>query len=230
MCRVAELTVVARFTGREAKMTTPLLTTKLYMPPIRPELVPRPRLIEHLNEGLHRRLILVSAPAGFGKTTLISVWIKNSGIVAAWISLDEGDNDPARFLAYLVAALRTIEESIGKGTLAALQSPQPPDSETLLTALINEINALPHRLILALDDYHLITARPVHEAVSFLIDHLPPQMQVVMATRADPPLPIARLRGRGQLTELRQTDLRFSLDEATAFLKQVISRPTTSTP
>jgi LuxR family maltose regulon positive regulatory protein len=204
-------------------MTTPLLTTKLYMPPIRPELVPRPRLIEHLNEGLHRRLILVSAPAGFGKTTLISVWIKNSGIVAAWISLDEGDNDPARFLAYLVAALRTIEESIGKGTLAALQSPQPPDSEILLTALINEINALPHRLILALDDYHLITARPVHEAVSFLIDHLPPQMQVVMATRADPPLPIARLRGRGQLTELRQTDLRFSLDEATAFLKQVMA-------
>ncbi len=204
-------------------MATALLTTKLYMPPIRPELVPRSHLIEHLNEGLHRRLILISAPAGFGKTTLISVWIKNSGIAAAWIALDEGDNDPARFLAYLVAALRTVEQDIGKGALSALQSPQPPDPETLLTALLNEINALPYRLILVLDDYHLITARPVHDAVTFLLDHLPPQMQVVMATRADPPLPIARLRGRGQLTELRQTDLRFSLGEATAFLKQVMA-------
>ena len=204
-------------------MAAALLTTKLYMPPIRPELVPRPQLIELLNEGLHRRLILISAPAGFGKTTLISVWIKQSGIPTAWISLDEGDNDPARFLAYLVAALRTIEADIGKGALTALQSPQPPDSEALLTALINEINALPHRLILVLDDYHLLTAQAVHKALTFLLDHLPPQMQVVMATRADPPLSLARFRGRGQLIELRQSDLRFSLNEATSFLRQIMA-------
>ena len=207
-------------------MSFPLLTTKLYMPPIRPELVPRPQLMRALrpqqpNEGLHRKLVLISAPAGFGKTTLISAWIKQIGIDTAWISLDEGDNDPARFLAYLVAALRTIKEDIGKGALTALQSPQPPDSESLLTALINEINALPQRLILVLDDYHLVTARQVHNAVAFLLDHLPPQMLLVLAGRADPPLPLSRLRGRGQLTEIRQTDLRFSLDEARAFLQQV---------
>jgi LuxR family maltose regulon positive regulatory protein len=203
-------------------MATPLLTTKLYMPPIRPERVPRPQLIDHLNEGLHSRLILVSAPAGFGKTTLVSAWIKQSRIPAAWISLEESDNDPARFLAYLVAALRTIEGEIGRGALTALESPQPPATEALLTGLINELNAIPHPTILALDDYHLITAQPIHNAVTFLLDHLPPQMHVVVATRGDPPLPIARLRGRGLLTELRQTDLRFSLDEATAFLNEVM--------
>ena len=203
-------------------MATPLLTTKLYMPPIRPELVLRPHLLERLNEGLHRKLILISAPAGFGKTTLISAWIKDSGIPAAWISLDESDNDPARFLAYLVAALRTIKADIGKGALSALQAPQPPASEAILTALINQLDDLPHSLFLVLDDYHLITAKSIHQAIAFFLDHLPPQIHVVIATRADPPLPVARLRGRGQLAELRQTDLRFSLDEATAFLNQVM--------
>jgi LuxR family maltose regulon positive regulatory protein len=207
----------------EAEMATPLLTTKLYMPPIRPELVPRPHLLERLNEGLHRKLILISAPAGFGKTTLISAWIKDSGIPAAWISLDESDNDPARFLAYLVAALRTIQPDIGKGALSALQAPQPPSSEAILTALINQLDDMPHSLFLVLDDYHLITARSIHKALAFFLDHLPPQIHVVIATRADPPLPLARLRGRGQLTELRQMDLRFRLDEATAFLNQVMA-------
>lgn len=203
-------------------MATPLLTTKLYMPPIRPELVPRPHLLERLNEGLHRRLILISAPAGFGKTTLVSAWIKDSGMPAAWISLDESDNDPARFLAYLVAALRTIKTDIGKGALSALQAPQPPAAEAILTALINQLDDLPHSLFLVLDDYHLITAKSIHKALAFFLDHLPPQIHVVIATRSDPPLPVARLRGRGQLTELRQTDLRFSLDEATAFLNEVM--------
>ncbi|MEJ2732766.1 MAG: LuxR C-terminal-related transcriptional regulator [Anaerolineae bacterium] len=203
-------------------MATPLLTTKLYMPPIRPELVPRPHLLERLNEGLHRKLIVISAPAGFGKTTLISAWIKESGIRAAWISLDENDNDPARFLAYLVAALRTIQPDIGKGALSALQAPQPPASEAILTALINQLDDLSHSLLLVLDDYHLITAKSIHKALAFFLDHLPPQIHVVIATRADPPLSLARLRGRGQLTELRQIDLRFGLDEATAFLNQVM--------
>jgi LuxR family maltose regulon positive regulatory protein len=203
-------------------MSIPLLTTKLYMPPIRPELVQRPRLIEHLNEGLHRKLVLICAPAGFGKTTLVSAWTKDCGVATAWISLDESDNDPARFLAYLVAALRTINKDIGKGTLSALGSPQPPGQEAILTELINDINTLPNSLILVLDDYHLITAKPIHDAVTFLLEHLPLRMHLAIATRADPPLPIARLRGRGQLTELRQTDLRFSLDEATTFLNQVM--------
>lgn len=203
-------------------MATPLLTTKLYMPPIRLELVARPHLMERLNEGLHRKLIVISAPAGFGKTTLINAWIKESEVPAAWISLDENDNDPARFLAYLIAALRTVQADIGKGALSALQAPQPPASESILTAVINQLSNLPHSLLLVLDDYHLITTNSIHRALGFFLDHLPPQIHVVIATRADPPLPVARLRGRGQLTELRQMDLRFSLDEATAFLNHVM--------
>jgi LuxR family maltose regulon positive regulatory protein len=210
-----------------------LLTTKLYIPPVRPELVPRPRLVERLDAGLHRKLTLISAPAGFGKTTLLSEWVAGYDQPVAWLSLDEGDNDPARFLAYLVAALRTVEERIGEGTLAALQSPRPPPLERLLTVLINEVNVAPdagdrprsgpqERFILVFDDYHLITAQPIHDALTFLLDHLPGNMHLVIATRADPPLPIARLRGRGQLTELRLSDLRFTLDEMAAFLTQVM--------
>jgi LuxR family maltose regulon positive regulatory protein len=203
-------------------MTTPLLTTKLYIPPVRPELVPRPHLIERLNVGLHRKLTLISAPAGFGKTTLLSEWVTGCGRPVAWLSLDEGDNDPARFLAYLVVALQTIEPNVGQGMLSAFQAPQPPPMESLLTALVNEIAAAPDPLVLVLDDYHLITARPVHDAITFLLDHLPPQVHLVIASRADPPLPIARLRGRGQVTELRLANLRFTPGEAAAFLNQVM--------
>ncbi len=204
-------------------MSAPLLTTKLYMPPLRPELVPRPRLLDRLDEGMQRKLILISAPAGFGKTTLVSNWIRQKAIPAAWISVDESDNDPARFLAYLIASLQTVQADIGESALNALQSPQPPAAQALLTEVINQISARPQELVLVLDDYHLLTAQPVHEAVVFLLDHLPPQMHLVIATRADPPLPMARLRGRGQLTELRQADLRFSLNEATAFLNRVMA-------
>jgi LuxR family maltose regulon positive regulatory protein len=208
-------------------MTTPLLTTKLYIPPVRPELVPRPRLIERLNAGLYRKLTLISAPAGFGKTTLLSEWVYRGGegtppLPVAWVSLDEGDNDLTRFLAYLIAALQTIEASIGQGALGTLQSPQPPPMEEFLTALINQINAIPDHFVLVLDDYHLIKAQPVHNALTFLLDYLPPQMHLVIASRADPPLPLARLRGRGQLIELRLADLRFTPDEAAAFLNQVM--------
>jgi LuxR family maltose regulon positive regulatory protein len=204
-------------------MPTALLMTKLYMPPSRPELVPRPRLMQQLDQGVQRRLTLISAPAGFGKTTLVSAWIRETGIPAAWLSLDAEENDPARFLTYLVAALQSVDEALGQGLTDSLQSSQPPVKEDLLTTLINQIAALPYRLVLVLDDYHLITAAAVHEAVAFLLEHLPPQMHLVITTRADPPLPIARLRGRGQLTELRQTDLRFSLEEAAIFLEQVTS-------
>jgi LuxR family transcriptional regulator, maltose regulon positive regulatory protein len=197
----------------------PLLTTKLFVPPPQPAVVPRPRLIGRLNEGLRRRLTLVSAPAGFGKTTLVGEWVAGCGLPAAWLSLDEGDNDPARFLAYLVAALRTIRANVGEGVLGALRSPQPPPAESILTALLNEIAAVPEDFVLVLDDYHVIDARAVDDALTFLIEHLPPGMHLVIATREDPHLPLARLRARGQLTELRAADLRFTSSEAAEFLK-----------
>jgi LuxR family maltose regulon positive regulatory protein len=145
-----------------------------------------------------------------------------SEIKLAWLSLDEGDNDPVRFLAYFVAALQTIEANIGKGALSALQSPQPPPTEAVLTSLLNEITALPDRIVLVLDDYHLIESQPIHDALTFLLEHLPLQMHLVIATRDDPLLPLARLRARGQLTELRATDLRFTSTEAVEFLNQVM--------
>jgi LuxR family maltose regulon positive regulatory protein len=203
-------------------MDTPLLTTKLYIPPVRPELVSRPRLIERLNEGLHRKLTLVSAPAGFGKTTLLIEWVRNCGCPVAWVSLDESDNDLTRYMTYFVAALQTIEVDIGEGVLSAFQAPKPPPIESVLTGLINEIAAVQEQFALVLDDYHVIEAQPIHDALTFLLDHLPPQMHLVIATRSDPPLPIARLRGRGQLTELRATDLRFTSDETATFLNQVM--------
>jgi LuxR family maltose regulon positive regulatory protein len=204
-------------------MATPILATKLYIPPPWPKIVLRPRLIERLNEGLHGRLTLVSAPAGFGKTTLVSEWIAGCRRPAAWLSLDAGDNDPARFLAYLVAALQTIAAPIGAGVAAVLQSPQPPPVEAILTALLNDITTVPDSFVLVLDDYHVIDAKPVDMALAFLLEHLPPQMHLVIATREDPDLPVARLRARGQLTELRVADLRFTLSEAAGFLNQVMS-------
>jgi LuxR family maltose regulon positive regulatory protein len=227
-------------------MITPLLQTKLYIPPVRPDIVPRPRLVQRLNAGLHRSLTLISAPAGFGKTTLVSTWLHQlrgewTGLSAAsqppapparaaWLSLDEGDNDPARWLSHLVAALQTVQSDLGATALAALQSPQPPPLEGILATLINDVAALHGRgdgvedvspvrsLVLVLDDYHLITAQRVHDGLTFLLDHLPPNLHLVIVTRADPPLPIPRLRGRGQLTELRQSDLRFTSAEAADFL------------
>ena len=201
---------------------TPILATKLYIPPPRPNVVLRPRLIERLNEGLHRKLTLISAPAGFGKTTLVSEWVAGIERLAAWLSLDEGDNDPTRFLTYLVAALQTIAPNIGEGVLGVLQSPQPPPTESILTALLNEITTLPDHFILVLDDYHVIDAKPVDQALTFLLEHLPPQMHLVITTREDPQLPLARLRARGQLTELRAADLRFTPAEAAEFLNQVM--------
>ena len=200
-------------------MSTPILATKLYVPPPRPEAVPRPRLVERLNEGLHRRLILVSAPAGFGKTTLIGEWVATLPRPVAWLSLDEGDNDPARFLSYLVAALRTIAPNMGEGVLGALQSPQPPPTESVLTALLNEITTIEDDFVLVLDDYHVLDSGAVDEALTFMLEHLPPRLKLVIATREDPPLPIARLRARGQMSELRAADLRFTPTEAAGFLE-----------
>jgi LuxR family transcriptional regulator, maltose regulon positive regulatory protein len=167
-------------------MSTPVLATKLFVPPPQPRVVPRPRLVERLDDGLQRGLILVCAPAGFGKTTLIGEWVAALPRPVAWLSLDEGDNDPTRFLAYLVAALRTIAADIGEAMLGALGSPQPPPTESLLTALISEISTVEGSLTLVLDDYHAVDAKPVDDALAFLIEHLPPRMHLIIATREDP--------------------------------------------
>ncbi len=203
-------------------MSAPILATKLYMPAPRSRVVPRPRLIERLDAGLDGKLTLISAAAGCGKTTLVSAWAAGCGLPAAWLSLDEGDCDPTRFLIYLIAALQTVAPSVGHGALAALQAPPPPSPEAILTAVLNDIAALPDRLILVLDDYHAIDALAVDQALAFLLQNLPSPLHLVIATREDPPLPLARLRARGQLTELRAADLRFTSGEAAEFLNQVM--------
>jgi LuxR family maltose regulon positive regulatory protein len=152
-----------------------------------------------------------STSAGYGKTTLVTQWLR--GRLNRWLSLDKADNDPARFLAYLIAALKQIDECIGENTRAMLQSPQPLPPELILTTLVNEIALVPTPFILVLDDYHAIEALPIHQQLDFLVEHQPPQMHLVLLTREDPPLPLARLRARAQMAEIRQDDLRFSPEE-----------------
>ncbi|MBE0696426.1 MAG: AAA family ATPase, partial [Anaerolineaceae bacterium] len=221
-------------------MPVPILATKLYLPSFRPGIVSRPRLVERLNECLAagRKLAIISAPAGFGKTTLVSEWIatltpnpspigRGEGVRVAWLSLDEGENDPSSFLAYLVAALQTLPPKIGGANIGAealrmLQSPQPPPIESILTILLNEIITVPDVFILVLDDYHVIDSKLVDQALTFLLEHLPPRMHLVIVSREDPSLPLSRLRARGQLTELRAADLRFTPAEAAEFLNRVM--------
>ncbi len=210
-------------------MPAPILATKLFMPPPRPHAVLRTRLIERLNEdqGRGRALTLISAPAGFGKSTLLSAWLdqrarQDPKFRVAWLSLDEGDNDPSRFLLYLAAALHGVEPSCGADAMAALHSPQPPSAESILTDLINEIDGIAGDILLVLDDYHAVRSPQVDEELAFLLEHLPARMRLVIATREDPILPLGRLRAKGELTELRAADLRFSPDEAADFLGRVM--------
>ena len=219
-------------------MKAPLLTTKFYIPHLRPVLVPRPRLIAQLNEGMHGKLTLVSAPAGFGKTTVVSAWAWDSGCPVAWVSLDEGDNDPSRFWTYVVAALQQVLPDLGEGMLASLRTTKPPSVEMLLTEWINEFvdrsgellqlfsaSSVPEDracVLLVLDDYHIIKTAEIHEALTFFLQNLPPQLHTVIVTRADPALPLARLRVRAQMTELRAADLRFTLEETALFLNQIM--------
>lgn len=200
----------------------PLIQTKLRNPLVPIDLVSRPRLVERLNDGFRsdNKLTLVSAPAGYGKTSLVSEWLRQNDQPFAWLTLDEGDNNPARFFVYLLASLQRIYPNIGQTAQAMLQAPQPPPSELLLASLINDIAETPHLLVL--DDYHLIEDSAIHEAIAFLLNHMPSHMHLVIATRADPPLPIARLRGRGQLTELHAIDLRFTPAEVRSFLNEVM--------
>jgi LuxR family transcriptional regulator, maltose regulon positive regulatory protein len=195
-----------------------MLASKVFIPPTRPMLVRRPRLMQILNGGLDRALTLISAPAGSGKTVLTADWAASCGRPAAWLSLDEGDNDPAGFLSGLIACLRTICADIGAGVSAVVQSSRPQPTESLLSALLDDIAALPADFLLVLDDYHCIEAKPVRDALALLLEHRPRQMHLAIVTREDPDLPLARLRARGQLTELRAADLRFSHAETAEFL------------
>ena len=223
-------------------MSETLLQTKLYIPPLRPNLVSRPRLIERLNRGLEEdnKLTLISAPAGFGKTTLITEWryrIPDSSDSKSvyqnpkfgWLSLDEGDNDLVQFLSYLLAALQRIIPGIGETALASLNSPQPPSMEAVLTPIVNEIAKMAEAgalrnccYMLVLDDYHVIDAQAVHDSLQFFLDHLPPPLHLAICGRADLPWSLSRLRASSQITELRSTDLRFNLEETAEFLNRIM--------
>jgi LuxR family maltose regulon positive regulatory protein len=210
-------------------MDKPLLQTKLFIPLIRPDpttglrtnLVTRPRLIKQLDEGLPGKLTLICAPAGFGKTTLASSWLAHAGLPAAWLSLDEDDNDFTRFWTYFIAALQTIRPETGTDMLTLLRAlPQPP-SHTILTLLINDLTAISDKFILVLDGYHAIENKTIDQALDFFIDHIPPNVHMVLTSRVDPNFSLARLRANGLLNELRSNDLRFNQTESAKFLQQM---------
>lgn len=206
-------------------MSVPILTTKLFIPPLRTNYVSRLTLVKKLNEGLQTgsRVTLISAPAGYGKTTLISEWAALCKQPIAWLSLDESDSSQSVFLVYFINALQNINKGIGETILAALQSSQPHQMDALIINLLNEIAVLPHNFILVLDDYHLVDSVDVDKTLAFIVDHQPPQMHLVIASREDPPLALARLRTRGQLTELRADQLRFTPSETADFLNRVMA-------
>ena len=205
-----------------------LLATKLNVPGSRPDLVPRPRLAERLDEGLGEGLVLVCAPAGYGKTVLLADWVRRGRYPVAWLSLDAGDNDPARFWRHAVAALDGVRPGISEQMGPLLGPPPPLSFELLVAALINEVADRPdagETLLLVLDDYHVISSQLVHASLGFLLEHRPPGLHLALTSRSDPPLALARLRARGQLTELRAADLRFTPGEAAALLQQVAAAP-----
>lgn len=203
-------------------MLTPIVATKLYLPPLRPILVSRPHLIERLSGGLHRKLTLISAPAGFGKTTLVSEWIALIKLPTAWLALGEEESDPHRFLMYLVAALQTIMPAVGERVLHELQSPQLSPPEAVLAPLLNELATIKVPFVLVLDDYHTINEKLVDQILLYLLTHQPPQMHLIIVTREDPRLPLGRLRAQDQLTELQASHLGFTPSEAATFLTQVM--------
>ena len=199
-----------------------LLRTKLFTPRVPAEVIPRPRLLARLNEGLQRPLILIAAPAGFGKTTLLSQWLAQTGLPTAWLSLDERDNDPIRFWAYVIAALQTLHPEVGSSALTYLQAPQPPPLETILTELLNDLTTIPEDFILVLDDFHAIEHPEIHRAGSFVLEHLPQHTHIAIAGRTEPPLPLPVWRARRQLTEIGPVDLRFTEAEVAEFLNRVM--------
>src|SRR4030066_437223 len=172
------------------------LSTKLFLPPLRSNLVVRERLVQKLNQGVECGLILVSAPAGYGKTTILSAWIDQLGTAKAWLSLDEGDNDPLRFLTYLVAALRMVDPAMDEVVKSKLEFQTHPEPETVLNPLINQLTQIDQHFYLVLDDYHVIQNQDVHNLISYLVEHHPRMFHLVLGTRADPPLPLSKLRAR----------------------------------
>jgi LuxR family transcriptional regulator, maltose regulon positive regulatory protein len=211
-----------------------VLETKLYVPRPREGRVPRARLSERLDRGVASKLVLVSAPAGFGKTTLLTEWLAGRSSEgepgsATWLSLDPGDNDPAHFWTYVIAGLRSLAPSMGATALELLQAPQALPVEAVLTTLLNDLAAVDDDVVLVLDDYHVIESREVHDAMAYLLDHLPPQLHLVIASRSDPPLPLARLRARGELVEVRAADLRFNSEEAASYLNESMGLQLTAT-
>jgi LuxR family maltose regulon positive regulatory protein len=199
-----------------------LLETKLYVPRPPADRIARPRLIDAMSSGAAGKLTVVVAPAGFGKTTLVAAWLANTfgtDAPAGWLSLDPSENEPATFWAYVITALQRVNPGVGAHALSQLQSPKPPPIDAILTSLINEVDALDRDFTLVLDDYHVIDTEAIHGAMTFLVDRLPPRMHLVIASRSEPPLALARLRARGELAELRGADLRFTVEEAAAFLR-----------
>jgi LuxR family maltose regulon positive regulatory protein len=203
-------------------VATPLLRTKIHIPRVRGKLVQRPRLTQQLSENQTGKLILISAPAGSGKTTLVTEWIQDLEQPVAWLSLDHGDNDVTRLLTYIILALQGIKGDFGSSALEMLQSSKQPPMETILIGLINEAIEQLDNFMLVLDDYHVITEKLAHDVISYYIEHIPPMSQVVISTRSDPPWPIARLRAKGEMFEIRERDLRFTYQEANEFLKGVM--------
>src|SRR5258708_24279730 len=202
---------------------TELLVTKFTIPPVRSALLQRSHLLEVLDQSRSFPLTLLSASAGFGKTTLLSTWASQSTSQVAWLTLDEQDNDPTRFWAYVIAALRHSGSPVGEAALAMLHSPQPPGLPSALTSLINELANLGQDTALILDDYHLLSEPAIHESLQFVLDHLPPCLHLLLASRGDPKLALARLRVRGQMVEIRETELRLRGEEAARFLTQVMN-------
>src|SRR6266496_5135678 len=198
-----------------------LLATKIGIPTIRADLLPRSQLLGRLEQAASHDVVLISTPAGFGKTTLLASWANSTERPLAWLSLDPDDNDPGRFWRYIIAAVDRVHNGIGEQALSLLNASAHPTLKAIVTALLNELAARPDELVLVLDDYNLIVSLAVHDSLAFLLEHLSPNLHLVISSRSDPPIPLARFRARGQLAELRAADLRFTFEEAAAFLRNL---------
>jgi len=206
-------------------MVFSILSTKYFIPSLPLDVIRRPYLTEQVNAGLEagHSLTLISAPAGYGKTTLLAEWISEYNDQVVWLSLDEQDNNPHRFWTYFITALQTVPQSLGQSSLKSLEFAHDSDPQNFLTELINDAAVLEHKIIIVLDDYHLISNQEIHSGLTFILDHSPPSLHIIIATRVDPPLPISRLRVRGKLTEFRAADLRFTNDESSEYLNNLMN-------
>jgi LuxR family transcriptional regulator, maltose regulon positive regulatory protein len=206
-----------------AFLESSLLETKLFAPKAKADLIPRPELLTQLDKGLEVKLTMLSAPAGFGKTSLLSSWQASTGVSLAWVSLDEGDNDIKQFWLYVCAAFGKLESSLSRASLLALRSPETAPIKAVLTDLMNRLSAFSQQVVLVLDDYHVIHTAAIHESLGFFLEHLPANVHLFLLSRADPPLHISKLRARGEVVDVRAADLRFDNEEASRFFSQAFS-------